>query len=160
MTQLNSHSSLVLTVLQQVSTDRLQRAVTALADGSFTMTLTRQTETEIRALVKNSEGKEYGVTLTEATVFCSCPDALYRGSVCKHATTLALAVLRGEIKEAKSTRTIHLGTREGIALCGVQNTPHVWNWPYWPETAWKESCPQCEALRKQPTVAKTATEAA
>src|SRR5215471_5052987 len=152
MTQFNSLSSLVLTVLQQVATDRLQRAVTALADGSLTMTLTRQTETEIRALVKNGEGKEYGVALTEAKVFCSCPDALYRGSVCKHATTLALAVLRGEIKEAKSTRTIHLGTQEGTALCGVQHAPHVWSWPYWPEMAWKESCLQCEALRKQPAL--------
>src|SRR5262245_4027141 len=154
MTQLNSHSSLVLTVLQQVSTDRLQRAVTALADGSFTMTLTRQTEAEVRALVKNGEGKEYGVTLTEVKVFCSCPDALYRGSICKHATTLALVVLRGEIKETKSSRTIHLAMQEGTTLCGVQGAPHVWNWPYWPEKAWKESCPQCEAIRKQPALAK------
>jgi hypothetical protein len=71
MTHHNSHSSLILTVLQHVSTDRLQRAVTALAAGSLTMTLTRQTETKIRALVKNGEGKEYGVTLTEAGVFCT-----------------------------------------------------------------------------------------
>src|SRR5215471_13083078 len=129
MTQFNSLSSLVLTVLQQVATDRLQRAVTALADGSLTMTLTRQTEAEIRALVKNGEGKEYGVTLTEAQVFCSCPDALYRGSVCKHATTLALTVLRGEVKEKKSTRTIHLVSQEGVALCGTQGPSHFWKWP-------------------------------
>jgi predicted nucleic acid-binding Zn finger protein len=160
MTHHNAHSSLVLTVLQHVSTDRLQKAVTALADSSLTMTLTRQTETEIRALVKNGEGKEYGITLTEAGVFCSCPDALYRGNVCKHATTLALAVLRGEIKEAKSTYTIHLVSQEGIALCGVQNSPHVWKWPYWPEKAWKESCTECEAIRKQPGLVKTITAAA
>ena len=67
MTYYNAHSSLVLTVVQHVSTDRLQRAVTALADSSLTMTLTRQTETEIRVLVKNGEGKEYGVTLTDAS---------------------------------------------------------------------------------------------
>src|SRR5262245_35175885 len=157
MTQLNSHSSLVLTVLQQVSTDRLQRAVTALVDGSFTMTLTRQTEAEIRALVRNGEGKEYGVILTETQVFCSCPDALYHGSVCKHATTLALAVLRGEVKETKNTRTIHLAMQEGIALCGVQNAPHVWNWPYWPEKAWKESCGECEKIRRQLIFFKTNT---
>ena len=157
MTHHNTHSSLVLTVLQQVSTDRLQRAVTALADGSLTMILTRQTETEIRALVENGDGKEYGVTLTEAGVFCSCPDALYRGSVCKHATTLALAVLRGEIKEAKSMRTIHLVLEEGIALCGVQSAPNVWKWPYWPEKAWKESCPDCEKIRQQSVLAKTST---
>ena len=94
MTTTNPHHPLVLAVLQHVSTDRLQRAVNALADGSLTVTLTRQTETELRALVRNGEGREYGVTLTEAGAFCSCPDALYRGVMCKHATVLALAVLR------------------------------------------------------------------
>ena len=160
MTYHNSHSPLIFAELQHVTLDRLQKAVTALAEGSFTMTLTRQTEAEIRALVKNGEGKEYGVALTEAQVFCSCPDALYRGSVCKHATTLALALLRREVNEAKSARKIHLTTQEGTALCGVQHAPHVWSWPYWPETAWKESCSQCEAIRKQPIVAKTAAAAA
>ena len=111
----------------------------------------------IRALVKNGEGNEYGVTLTGAGVFCSCPDALYRGSICKHATTLALAILRGEIKGAKSTRTIHLTLQEGVALCGMQRPPHFWKWPYWPETAWKESCADCEKVRHQPVVAKTNT---
>ncbi len=91
---INPHHPLVLGVLQHVTTDRLQRAVTALADSSLTVALTRQTEAEIRALVKNGEGKEYGVTLTETGVFCSCPDALYRGVTCKHATVLALSVLR------------------------------------------------------------------
>ena len=94
MTNSNSHHPLVLTVLQHVSTDRLQRAVNALVDGSLTVTLTRQTEAEIRALVKNGEGKEYGVTLTTTGVFCSCPDTMYRGVTCKHAAVLALSVLR------------------------------------------------------------------
>lgn len=90
----NPHHPLVLAVLQHVSTDRLQRAVNALADGSLAVALTRQTETEIRSLVKNGDGKEYGVTLTETGAFCSCPDALYRGVACKHATVVALSVLR------------------------------------------------------------------
>ena len=90
----NPHHPLVLTVLQHVSTDRLQRSVNALVDGSLTVTLTRQTEAEIRALVKNGEGKEYGVTLTTTGVFCSCPDSMYRGTTCKHAAVLALTVLR------------------------------------------------------------------
>ena len=94
MTNSNPHHLFVLTVLQHVSTDRLQRAVNALVDGSLTVTLTRQTEVEIRALVKNGEGKEYGVTLTAAGVFCSCPDTMYRGVTCKHAAVLALTVLR------------------------------------------------------------------
>src|SRR5215470_5659808 len=96
MTQFNTnpHHPLVLSVLQQVSIERLQKAVALLAEGSFMITLTRQTETEIRALVKNGETKEYGVTLTETGAFCSCPDALYRGVACKHATVVALFVLR------------------------------------------------------------------
>jgi hypothetical protein len=146
----------ILTVLQHVSPERLQKAVNALVEGSMTITLTRHTETEIRALVKNHEGQQYGMALTEAGVFCSCLDSLYRGAVCKHVTTLVLAVLRGEVKEAKSTRTIHLAMQKGMALCGVQNPPHMWQWPYWPETAWKESCAQCEAIRRQPALTKAA----
>ena len=94
MTNSNPHHPLVLSVLQHVSPDRLQRAVNALADGGMTVTLTRQTETEIRALVQNGEEREYGVTLSETGAFCSCPDALYRGVTCKHATLVALSVLR------------------------------------------------------------------
>jgi uncharacterized Zn finger protein len=115
MTQLsnNPHHPLVLTVLQQVSIERLQKAVTLLAEGSVTVTLTRQTETEIRALVKNGEGKEYGVTLTETAAFCSCPDALYRGVPCKHDALLALSVLRGsqaaaEAPEAEEPQPVNL----------------------------------------------------
>ena len=103
MTTTNPHHPLVLTVLQHVSTDRLQRAVNALADGSLTVTLTRQTEVEIRALVKNGEGKEYGVTLTTTVVFCSCPDTMYRGVTCKHAAVLALSVLRAPQPQEQAT---------------------------------------------------------
>ena len=63
MTRSSIHS-LVLTA-QNVAADRLQRAVCGLADGSLTITLTRQSESEIRALVKDGNGKEYGVTLRE-----------------------------------------------------------------------------------------------
>src|SRR5262245_59209107 len=94
MTTSHPHHPLILNVLQQVTPDRLQRAVTALAEGSLTVTLTRQTATEVRAVVKNGDSKEYGVTVTETGAFCSCPDALYRGAVCKHATLVALSVLR------------------------------------------------------------------
>jgi|SoiMethySBSTD1v2_1073268.scaffolds.fasta_scaffold31450_5 uncharacterized Zn finger protein len=94
MTQLSIHSTLALTVLQHVTIERLQKAIHALGENSLTLTVTRQTEVEIRASVKNGEGKEYGVTLTEVNTFCSCPDALYRGVICKHATVLALTILR------------------------------------------------------------------
>lgn len=93
-TTITSHHPLVFTVLQQVSTDRLHRAVNALAEGTMTITLTWHSEAEIRALVKNGEGIEYGVTLTDALTTCSCKDSLYRGVVCKHAVALALHVIR------------------------------------------------------------------
>jgi|SRR5262249_48105430 len=108
----NPHHPLVLSVLQQVAIDRLQKAVTLLAEGSVTITITRQTETEIRALVKNGEGKEYGVTLTDTATFCSCPDALYRGVPCKHSALLVLSVLRSpqaaEAPEAKEPTPYNL----------------------------------------------------
>ncbi len=142
--------SLALKVLQQVSPDRLQRAVAALVENTTSITLTRTTDIEIRALVRNGEGHEYGVALTETSVFCSCRDALYRGQVCKHATILALMVLRTIPQTKEVPRTIHLLSREGVPLCGVRHPLHVWRWPYWPETAWPESCAQCEALRRHP----------
>src|SRR5687768_2855006 len=86
--------SLVLPAVQQVSPDRLQKAVCGLADGTLTVTLTRQSDCDIRALVKNGEGLEYGVTLTESLIACSCKDALYRGEICKHGVAVALHVLR------------------------------------------------------------------
>lgn len=127
----------MLTVLQHVSTERLQRAVNAFADGSVTVTLTRQTEAEIRALVKNGSGKEYGVTLTAAGTFCSCPDALYRGTVCKHATALALSALRQpeELTREKQPPALHVGDRvqqvgnpqkQGKVVCVSGGMVSVW----------------------------------
>ena len=81
-------------ILAKVEQGRWQRAVEAWASGAYKVTVTRQTEVEIRALEKNGEGKEYGVTLTTTGVFCSCPDTMYRGVTCKHAAVLALSVLR------------------------------------------------------------------
>ncbi len=155
MTHLNSHSPLMLTVLQQVTTDRLQRAVTALADGNLTMTLTRQTEAEIRALVKNGEGKEYGVVLSEEQAFCSCKDALYRGTVCKHAVAVALHVLRTPQpqKEASAPQfpLFHLMWRDGIVLCGEPQPGRVQVWP-WTDymLSWPEVCLACLTTYKQP----------
>ena len=106
MTQSAIHS-LILATVQQVSADRLHRAVCGLADGTLTVTLTRQSEKELRALVKNGDGKEYGVTLTESLTTCSCKDALYRGTVCKHAVALALFVLRNP--QPVGQREWHLG---------------------------------------------------
>ena len=106
MTQHHSHT-LVLHVVQSVSSDRLQRAVCGLADGTFTVNLTGQSDTEVRGFVSNGDGKQYGVALTAERAFCSCPDSMFRHSTCKHAVVLALHVLRTPQTEAK--REWHLG---------------------------------------------------
>ena len=157
------HSSLVLTILKQVSSDRLQRAVCSLADGSITMTITRQSEAEIRALVKSDNGSEYGVTLIESFTTCSCKDSLYRGGICKHGVAVALYVLRTPQpkKEASAPQfpMFHLMWRDGIVLCGEPQPGRVQVWP-WTECmlTWPEVCPACVAAYKQPktTIAKAA----
>jgi hypothetical protein len=152
------HSPLVLTILQQVSSDRLQRAVCGLVDGSLTVTLTRQSEAEIRALVKNGDGKEYGVTLTESLIACSCKDALYRGGICKHGVAVALHVLR--IPQPKTEYPapqfpmFHLMWRDGIVLCGdtQPGRGQVWPWTEYMLT-WPEVCSSCVAAYKHPKTA-------
>ena len=119
------------------------------------VTLTRQSESEIRALVKNGDGKEYGVTLTEALTTCSCKDALYRGTVCKHAVAVALHVLRTPQpkKEIPTPQfpLFHLMWRDGIVLCGEHQPGRVQVWP-WTDymLTWPEACPSCVAAYKQP----------
>lgn len=160
MTQF-THSSLVLTILQHVSSDRLQRAVCGLADGSMIVTLTRQSDVETRALVKNGDGTEYGVTLTESLSTCSCKDALYRGTVCKHAVAVALHVLRTLPSQkavlAPQLPTFHLMWRDGIVLCGEHHPARVQVWP-WTQgmLSWPEVRPVCVAAYRQPKMAKAA----
>jgi hypothetical protein len=149
MTTQLSYRLLVFTVLQHVTSDRLQRAVNALTDGSLTITLTRFTDNDIRALVKNGDGREYGVTITDGSITCSCKDALYRGTVCKHAVALALYVLRS-VKEYSPT--IHLVMKGNIALCGIENPEQCWQYPYFPKTEWSELCPTCKEILHQPIV--------
>ena len=154
MTQF-THSSLVLTILKQVSSDRLQRAVCGFVDGSLTITLTRQSESEIRALVKNGDRKEYGVTLTESLTTCSCKDALYRGGICKHGVAVVLHVLRTPQPKtaalAPQFPMFHLMWRDGIVLCGEPQPGRVQIWP-WTEymLTWPEVCPSCVATYNNP----------
>ena len=81
-------------ILATVDADRLQRGVTGLTAGTYTMTLTRTTETGISAYVANGDNTTYSVTLTDGRSFCGCGDSMYRGKVCKHATALALYTIR------------------------------------------------------------------
>ena len=155
---LSSIHSLLLHAVQEVTVDRLQKAVCGLADGSLIVTLTRQSESDIRALVKNGEGKEYGVTLTPSLVTCSCRDALYRGGICKHAVGVALHVLRTPQPQkaalAPQFPAFHLMWRDGIVLCGEPEPGRVQMWP-WTEymLTWPEACPSCLAAYKQPKTA-------
>ena len=82
-------------ILAKVEQGRWQKAVEAWASGAYTITVTRQSETEVRGFVRNGDNVEYGVVLTAGQAFCSCKDAMYRkGVTCKHALALALAVIR------------------------------------------------------------------
>jgi len=156
---------LTLSTLQQVSLERLHYAVGGLADGSITVHLTRHSESELRALVTNGDGKDYGVTITETLTTCSCRDSLYRGVVCKHAVATALQVLRTapELKEQPGARPaalpdpIHLMGREGIILCGQEQSTRFWVYP-WTENVWNwpDICPECKATYRQPKAARAA----
>jgi hypothetical protein len=116
----------LLTPLRATTPDRREKAETGLTDGTLTVTLTRQTETEIRALVKNGDGKEYGVTLTEGLTTCSCKDALYRGAICKHALAACFFCLQ-QYQPAEDR--IHLMWNSGEILCGLSEPKRFWrNW--------------------------------
>jgi hypothetical protein len=154
MTQF-THSFLVLTILKHVLSDRLQRAVYGFADSRLAVALTRQSDSEIRALVKNGNGSEYGITLTEAITTCSCKDSLYRGTVCKHAVTVALHVLRTSQPKIEAPipqfPTFHLMWRDGIVLCDEPQPERVQVWP-WTEymLTWPEVCLSCVSTYNHP----------
>ncbi len=88
-------------VLAKVDGQRLQKAVAGLVAGSYTIAVTEQSETELRGFVANGDGKQYGVVLSEDHTFCSCPDAMYRKGICKHAVVLALFTIRNPQPERK-----------------------------------------------------------
>src|SRR5438034_6506530 len=90
------------TVLAQVEPSRLQKAVDGLVSGAYAITVTGQSEAEVSGFVANGDGQQYGVVLTEARAFCSCPDAMFRHTICKHAVVLALHVIRTPKEEAKA----------------------------------------------------------
>ena len=92
-------------VLAKVEGQRLQKAVEGLVSGSYTITVTGQSETELRGFVTNGDGKQYGAVLSEDHTFCSCPDAMYRKSICKHAVVLALFTIRNPQPEQKEELT-------------------------------------------------------
>jgi len=85
---------MIATIPAKVEAERLGKAVEGLVSGAYRVTLAQQGDKEIRGFVANGDGKEYGVVLSEGQAFCSCKDAMYRRSLCKHATVLALYTIR------------------------------------------------------------------
>jgi hypothetical protein len=93
------------TVLAKVEETRFHRAVDGTRRGTYQVKITLRNEDEVRGLVKIPNGAEYGCSITPAGAFCSCPDALYRGIICKHAVVLALYVIRNPMRDpAEITR--------------------------------------------------------
>src|ERR1043166_6369557 len=99
-----SMQTLVLYIIQQVTPERLQKAVDSFVSGAYTITLASQSEVEMRGFVVNSDGKEYGVVLSEGQSFCSCKDAMYRKGICKHHVLFALFVIRTQPAKSKEER--------------------------------------------------------
>jgi uncharacterized Zn finger protein len=94
------------TTLARVDNEKLQRGVEGLASGAYNITVTRQNEDEISAYVANGDGKTYSVALTATKAFCGCGDAMFRGKTCKHATALALFVIRNPKMELKQEEPV------------------------------------------------------
>ena len=143
--------ALLLSPLRETTPERHKRAVQGLRDGTLTVTLTRQAEAEIRALVKNGDGIEYGVTLTEHGAFCSCKDALYRGVTCKHALAVCISQLQHNDQAADR---IHLMWSNGGILCSATAVKRYWqNWT-WNALNWPDVCPTCVHAWTHPARAK------
>jgi len=102
----NSPRSLVLHAVANCDTERLAKAVCGLADGSLTVQVSKQSDTEVHGSARNGDGKAYAVSLTADRASCSCPDSLFRHNLCKHTVALALTVLR---TPAEAKREYHLG---------------------------------------------------
>lgn len=132
--------SYLLSTLRASTPERHQAAVRGLRDGTFTITIAYKTESEIRALVKNGDGHEYGVNLSDHGNFCSCKDALYRGTTCKHQLALAVHVLQ---QNEQPENPIHLMWQDGTVLCGATDVKRFWQrWNY-NVFSWPDVCPAC-----------------
>ena len=148
-------SSLLLPILRESTIHRHNAGARGLRDGSIIVTITRRTDNEIRALVK-SGGSEYGVTLTEHAPACSCKDALYRGTICKHSVATALFCLQEPYAEQNR---IHLMWNSGEILCGTTLTPSTRFWRNWTGNAlnWSDIiCQTCVHTWTHPTQTKAA----
>src|SRR5256885_2306388 len=113
----------LLAILRESTPDRHQKAVRGLADGSLTVTITRQTEAEIRAIVKNGSGTEYRCILSDDHSVCSCGDAFYHGATCKHLLAVCISHLQ---QNDPAADRIHLMWSDGHILCGATEAKRFW----------------------------------
>src|SRR5215813_14443190 len=127
----------LLSTLREVTPDRPNRAVQGLRDHTLTVTLVKQSDAEIRAIVRNGEAKEYRVIINDAGALCSCPDAFYRGP-CKHVAAVCIAQLQQH--QAHGT-LIHLMHDNGVVLCGEASPRRFWLRWTWNALNWSDVCP-------------------
>jgi hypothetical protein len=119
--------SFILPTLRSAERERYHKAVHALNESTLRITVTRQTDNEIRALVQNGDGRQYGVTVNASVVTCSCFDALFRGTTCKHAIAVCIRALE---QHATEDNHIHLLGHSGAVLCGSMTARRLWQrWP-------------------------------
>jgi hypothetical protein len=107
------------TVLAKVEDTRFHRAIDGTRSGTYQVKITLRNEDEVRGLVKIPNGAEYGCSITPAGAFCSCPDALYRGIICKHAVVLALYDIRNPPSPLKEK------TEEGEQRRASEDPPNL-----------------------------------
>lgn len=133
MSQLTRVSGLCVPILQQISLDRLQKAVSGLQARAVVQITLASTEA-LSATVQNGEGKLYAVTLRPEGTVCSCPDAVHRKSVCKHAAMVALFLLRtgGSVASVfrvtigNRVRCVGKSQRCGKVVCVSGDLVSVW----------------------------------
>lgn len=146
---MTAHRDFIIHALENIRPHSLQKAMAGLSTGRYTITLTTQTAAAIGAIVQR-EGAQYGVTLTPAGGFCSCPDYLFRFTKCCHIAMVALTIAQQPPVDHKDVK--HLRHSDGALVCGLsEREVHgslTWPWPvaiithpeHWPEIRVCEAC--------------------
>jgi hypothetical protein len=88
-------------VLRHADPERLQRGCLLLDLESGITPLLHADGPDVRAFVPGLGGSSYAVVLTPRGSYCSCKDAMYRATICKHAVLLALLALRAPLPDRR-----------------------------------------------------------
>jgi SWIM zinc finger len=140
----------LLSILKEADPTRYQRAVQGLRGRSITVTIARHTKQEIRAIVKNGDGREYRCVLADDHAVCSCGDSFYRGSTCKHCLAVVVSLLQ---QNETGGNLIHLQWDDGHILCGEVNPRRFWQRWTWNAVRWSDVCPTRVHTWMHPTAA-------